>query len=321
MCTDPSTSPATTIACSPTPTQVTTFPAGTKVSQVSCGLYFTCALTSTGDVYCFGDNAYGALGAPITTASSATPLRVTGFSSAAVEVRVGIDHSYMACARLADSSVWCWGQNDVGSLGHDPANDALSGTHPYHLPAPVVDAQMNPLSGAASLGAGGLGGCVLKTNGTIWCWGSDNLGVLGNATSEGTTVHLVSQVVLGLPTALSALSRRDFIVMAVDPSGSVWAWGRNNYAELGDGTVTGDNGCGSTCKATPVKLQGLSGVAKVVVGEANGLAVKTDGTVWGWGANDTGTNGHAPNTMGDGTCGASATGMCNPTPIRIQGLP
>jgi alpha-tubulin suppressor-like RCC1 family protein len=320
-CTDPGN--ATTVACSPTPTQVTSFPAGTQIKQVSGGLYHTCALTAGGDVYCFGSNALGALGAPLTTTSSATPLRVTGFSSAALEVQVAPDHSRMSCARLTDSTVSCWGQNNGGSLGHDPTNDPNSGTTPYHAPAPVVDAQQNPLSGVASLGIGGLGGCVLKTDGTIWCWGENNYGVLANGAAGDGNLHALAQVVLALPAHLVALARRDFEALALDPDGNVWAWGRNNYAELGDGTLTGDTACGSTCKSTPVKLSGVSNVAKIAISGGNGFAVKTDGTVWGWGGADTGVAGHAPNTNGDSACGASTTAgtLCNPTPVHVVGLP
>lgn len=306
----------TTVACSPTPTQVATFPLGTKVTQVACGLYHTCALTSTGEVYCFGDNTLGALGAPVATISSATPLRVTGLSSAAVEVKVGIDHSRMSCARLMDSTVWCWGQGDLGALGRETTAGAAA------APGPVVDQQINPLAGVASLQAGGSGACVLKNDGTAWCWGGNAFGILGNGSTDNLAHPLPQRVVLALPTGLVALARKDYIALALDPSGNVWAWGRNNFAQLGDGTVAGDTGCGATCKSTPVKLPGLGDVARIAIGEANGFAIKRDGSVWGWGANDSGTAGHAPSTAGDGACGSASTNtFCNPTPTRILGLP
>ena len=71
-----------------------------------------------------------------------------------------------------------------------------------------------------------------------------------------------------------------------------------------------------------MKLPGVSSVVKIVMGESNGLVIKSDGTVLGWGDNDFGVNGHAPNTSGDGACGAQAVAgaICNPNPTLIPGL-
>jgi alpha-tubulin suppressor-like RCC1 family protein len=320
-CTDPQ--PATSFACNPTPTRVEGFPAGVKIAQVSCGIYHTCAVTTVGDVYCWGQNSYGALGAPLTTTSSTAPLRVTGFSSAAVEVKTSVDHTMMSCARLADTSVWCWGQGDYGELGRDPVNDATSGSHPYHeVPKPVLDAQSNALGQVASLQAG-LGGCVLKTNGTVWCWGFNGQGLLGTGGADLNVHFPAQQVVLGLPSTVAAISRRDATVLALDKDGNVWGWGRNNYAMIGDGTVAGDAICSPICKGTPAKLPNLSGVLQIAMGESNGFVLKTDGTVWGWGGNNYGTCGHPPKSAGDGACGASSTAddICNPSPTRVTGLP
>ena len=317
-CTDPG---AGTVACNPTPSQVTTFPAGTKLVQVASGLAHTCALSDQGDVYCWGDNSFGVLGAPVATTSSATPLRVTGLASPAEQVEVTVDHASVTCARLRDTTVSCWGQNDDGGLGHDPTNDPQSGGHPYHAPAPVVDAQQNPLSGVADLAVGGAGACARKTDGTIWCWGYGGLGTLGNGSSDGT-VHAPARVVLALPATLSAVARRDYTALALDADGNVWGWGRNNYAMIGDSTVAGDTGCGAICKGTPVKLPGVTGVAKISMGESGGFVITRSGSVLGWGGNDFGSAGHAPNTSGDGACGpqAVAGSICDPTPTPIPGL-
>jgi alpha-tubulin suppressor-like RCC1 family protein len=293
-----------------------------SIARVAAGLFHTCAVTTAGDAYCWGDNRGGQIGAPITTTSSATPLKVTGFTSKVVDIGLSLDHSHMGCALLEDKTVWCWGQNSFGALGRDPAADGTVGGVSYSsVPRPVLDAQQAPLGGVTSIGIGGVGGCVVRTGGSVWCWGGNQVGQLGNGSVDGNIHFTPAQVVLGLPNGVSSVSRKDFTVLALDPNGNVWAWGRNNYAAMGDGTVTGDASC-STCKTTPTNLS-LTGVAQIAMGEANGFALMNDGTVRGWGENAAGNSGHEPNTAGDGAC-APSTGagtICNPTPTRVLALP
>src|SRR6185436_19282345 len=105
---------------------------------------------------------------------------------------------------------------------------------------------------------------VLKTDGTVWCWGYNSFGNLGTGSSDGNVHAVPVQVVLSLPPTLVALARKDLTALALDGDGNVWGWGRNNYAGIGDGTVAGDT-CGSLCKGTPVKLSGLSNVVAISI--------------------------------------------------------
>jgi alpha-tubulin suppressor-like RCC1 family protein len=308
------------VPCNPNVVQIAAFPAGTRIAAVACGLDYTCALSVAGEVFCWGDNSYGDIGAPpATTSFSNQPLRVTGLPAPALEIHVGLDHYRASCARLTDSTVWCWGQSDLGALGRDSSNDPTSSGHPYHAPLPVLGAPQTSFTGAVSLQTGGGGSCVLEGDGSVWCWGSNEQGMLGSGASDGNAHPTPAHVTLGLPAVMRAISRKDFTVLALDSMGNVWGWGRNGDAAIGDGTVGGDS-CGVTCRGLSVKLPGLSGVAAIEVGELNGFAVKDDGTVWGWGRNDFGVAGHAPGSAGDGTCGGNGPGLCNPTPSKITGI-
>lgn len=83
------------------------------VVQVAAGQEMTCAIVQSGDVYCWGFNASGALGIGAGPGDFPSPARVPGLSNA-VEIAAGWRH---ACARLADASVWCWGENSSGQVG------------------------------------------------------------------------------------------------------------------------------------------------------------------------------------------------------------
>jgi alpha-tubulin suppressor-like RCC1 family protein len=99
-------------------------------------------------------------------------------------------------------------------------------------------------------------------------------------------------------------------VFAVDTTGATWAWGRNNYGLLGNGTVT-------SAEPTP-RATGFVGASQISPGEGATLALKPDGTVWVWGDNTYGQLGHTPATAGDQP---GFGGQCNPQPAQLHGLP
>jgi alpha-tubulin suppressor-like RCC1 family protein len=151
-------------------------------------------------------------------------------------------------ALKSDGTVWGWGGNDYGQLG-------IGGDHP----APV---QVTGLSDVTALSVGVTHGLALKSDGTIWKWGD-----------HVTTPH-VAPLVTGV-TAIAAGLRHD---LALTADGSVWAWGANNYGQLGNGTTSYN-----TESPTPSRVQNLSNVIQISNYFDSNLALKADGTVWGWG--------------------------------------
>ncbi|WP_295612359.1 CARDB domain-containing protein [uncultured Lamprocystis sp.] len=119
---------------------------------------------------------------------------------------------------------------------------------------------------------------ALKPDGSLWAWGDNWYGQLGNATT--LTAQITPVQVL---TGVAAVAAGEFCTQAIKTDGSLWAWGSNDFGQLGDGT--------HAHRSTPVRV--LTGVAAVAAGDYHSLAIKTDGSLWAWGANG--------GQLGDGT--------------------
>jgi alpha-tubulin suppressor-like RCC1 family protein len=309
----------TVLPCNPKPTAVG-LPGGVRVTQISTGPYYTCALTTMGDVYCWGANDMGQLGLPISTTSTPIPSRVAGLTRPAVQIAVAT-YANVSCALLDDATVWCWGQSALGGTGHDPAADPACGSTKCNpQPKVVADSQARPLGDVISIGVGRQVACAVTRAGSVYCWGANSLGTLGNGTAD-SAVHPAPQLVSGL-SLVTALALGDETILATDSSGAVWGWGRNNLGSIGDGTMTGNGpvdggGCTSTCKWRPTRAN-ISNPQQLAIRNVTGIALMKDGSMSGWGFNATGELGHTPGTLGDVAC---INEFCNPQPTTIPFVP
>jgi alpha-tubulin suppressor-like RCC1 family protein len=174
-----------------------------------------------------------------------------------------------------DGSLWAWGRNDAGQLGDGTTTDR-------HSPIKVLD-------GVVSISIGDRNTFAIKTDGSLWAWGVNWYGQLGDgtATTYDANWNLIdndrSSPVKIMDSVVSVSSDWDFTV-AVKTDGSLWAWGRNDNGQLGDGT-TAD-------RHSPVKI--MDSVVSVSVSWEFTMAIKTDGSLWAWGFNEHGF-------LGDGT--------------------
>jgi alpha-tubulin suppressor-like RCC1 family protein len=154
----------------PTPGEVTAL-AG-RVAHLAAGASHSCAQTPEGELYCWGDNRYGQLGTGDRT-NQPLPKKVVGSADASAKVFAGGAHS---CAIHADGSFWCWGDNRSGQLGVGDTEPRLTATR--------VDALGSDVTAAY---AGGAHTCVLRTDGSVWCWGNNQYGQLGVAVGSKAT--------------------------------------------------------------------------------------------------------------------------------------
>ncbi|NOX08026.1 MAG: tandem-95 repeat protein [Gammaproteobacteria bacterium] len=245
----------------------------------SGGENHTLALRSDGTVWAWGGNNYGQLGNGDFGGGS-TPVQALGLSNI-IDLAAGDFHSV---ALRSDRTVWLWGHNNNGQLGKDSAE------HESSIPSQLVG-----LTAVDAVAAGRQYTVALKTDGTVWSWGRNSYGQLGN---DSTTSTEIPQQAVGLSNII-AISAGRYHALALKGDGTVWAWGRNNYGQLGDGS--------DTQRTIPVQVSGLTGVVSIASGGSHNIAMKSDGTLWLWGWNLYGQ-------LGDGTMTDSAI------PVQIAGL-
>lgn len=305
----------TASACNPRPFEVV-LPATVSARDVAMGLRHACAVSTDGDVYCWGNNAFGQLGVALTTTSSATPVKVAGLPNKATApvLRIGLskDDYPMGCA-LAGGQVHCWGANSGGALGHDASMDPPCGPVNCSFTAQPVRTAQGFLTGVIEVAVGRNWGCALDGDGDVWCWGADPYGTNGIGTS-GMARFTAEKVGGSLPqiSHISADGWHD--VFAVDGAGKVYGWGRNNYGSLALGKVGNGPGCGGGCEWLPTPTL-LESVAQLSSGGNVGLALLLDGSVVGWGENAVAQLGHLPGMDGDENTPGFWT---NPTPATVE---
>lgn len=276
-----------------------------NVVQMGGGRSYSAAVLSDGSVYTWGNGSFGELGNGAATAASPVKINVTN----AIQVATGGSH---VLALLRDGSVVAWGANQFGEVGDSTLGQhntptrshttgcitAIAAGNNYSLaltsdgtvlswgynglgslgrgsigsyfttPAPVVG-----LSNVTAIAAGAYTGFALRGDGTVWAWGYNAFGNLGNGTTtnSGTPVQ-----VQGL-SAIRSVAGTQNNGYAVSASGAVWAWGRGGQGAIGDGTFTDH--------LVPVQAN-VTNVQKVVAGEGGwAMALLTDGTLKAWGYN------------------------------------
>lgn len=157
-------------------------------------------------------------------------------------------------------------------------------------------------TGVLALSAGVGHACYLKSDGTVWCVGSNTSGQLG----DGTTTNRTTAVQVSGLTQIKAIAACNSYSVALLNDGTVKSWGLNNIGQLGNGTTTNSS--------TPVAATGVSGITAISCAHQHTLARKSDGTVWAWGNNAGAIDGQG------GQLGQSSTTTSNPTPAQVSGI-
>ena len=281
-------------------------PADFTYVQVSAGTDHSLAVGSDGYVYAWGYNNYGQLGNNTTSGESVNPVPVrvsdpaspndesTGLK--AIQVSAGRGFSL---AVDTDGNTWAWGHNYYGQLGNSNHNRTDT---PNPVPQQVLldPKHASTVLKATQVSAGDFHSLAIDTDGNTWAWGRNDYGQLGNGTDTGTTApNPVPQQVLLDPkhasTVLKAtqVSAGDFHSLAIDTDGNTWAWGHNNYGQLGNGSKSSKaNPVPSSVLLNPRDTSTVLKAVQVSAGWAHSLAVDTDGNAWAWGQNSSGQLGN-----------------------------
>jgi hypothetical protein len=228
--------------------------------HLAAGDGFGCAALETGAVECFGEPEVAELEG------------VHATSGAAVDICAGDEH---VCAAIEGGALECWGANTFGQVGNGGSGEVEPGPREVDLPA-----------GATSVACGRGHTCAALEDGSVWCWGANDAGQLGDGTTEGRTLPVE---VSGLdPAGARAVSAGGSHSCALLWGGAVQCWGENDRGQLG-------NADPGVAAAVARDVEGLMAAAvAVTAGADHCCAVLETGAVMCWGANASGQ-------LGDGS--------------------
>ena len=228
---------------------------------VAGGSDHTCGIKTDGTLWCWGKNDSGQLGIGTKDESQTLPAHVSG-RSGWVSVSAGCAHT---CGIQTDGTLWCWGRNDSGQLGIE-AGDAEQ-----KLPAQVTNG-----NDWASVSTGCSHTCGIKNDSTLWCWGNNYSGQLGNGTwsSEKTPVSVGPN--------FSLVSGGNVHTCGILKDESLACWGENENGQLGDGSGNNQN--------TPIQIE--TGFATVAAGSSHTCGATKNGNLCCWGNNEYGQLGN-----------------------------
>ncbi len=293
-----------------------------SITAISGGNDFSCALSTSGNVYCWGHNRVGQLGDGTFTEQSLSPVQVVGVGGRGTLDKIAaISSGGHSCAQNTVGNVYCWGYNSYGELGNNTTKQSST-------PVQVVG-----VGGVGSLGnvvapaAGQLISCSLNTAGSVYCWGQNSVGQLGNNTATGrgaavgspTPVEVVGVGGTGSLKSVRAIAASGGDVdnaCSVNSTGSVYCWGQNGSGQLGNNTKPDS--------PTPVPVVGVGGagvlnnIAAITVGARHTCAVRVpDGGVYCWGGNPNGQLGN--NSKANSLAPVQVVGLRGKGDLKLRG--
>jgi alpha-tubulin suppressor-like RCC1 family protein len=240
---------------------IQTVSGGTNWKQVGiCMGTFSAAIKTDGTLWLWGLNSTGQLGDNTTTDKS-SPVQTISGGTNWKQVAGGSGHT---AAIKTDGTLWTWGSNVFGELGDNTTTSKSS-------PVQTISGGTN----WKQVSCGSEHSAAIKTDGTLWLWGRNQFGQLGN--NARTSISSPVQTVSG-GTNWKQLSCGVYYTAAIKTDGTLWLWGQGTSGQLGDNTITH--------RSSPVQtVSGGTNWKQVSCGVNNTAAIKTDGTLWLWGSN------------------------------------
>jgi alpha-tubulin suppressor-like RCC1 family protein len=265
-----------------TPVQERT--SSTNWKQVSAGGYHTAAIKTNGTLWSWGFNDQGQIGDNTSsggvsgTNSRSTP--VQEFTSSTNWKQVST-LSYSTTAIKTDGTLWSWGLNSNGQIGDNTnGGGGLGANTSRSTPRQEITSSTN----WKSVAGGSQHVVAIKTDGTLWCWGLNTTGQLGDNTLASRSTPRQEITSSTNWKQISAGSGGRFTA-ALKTDGTLWSWGYNSYGNIGDNTAAN-----TIARSTP-RQEFTSSTNWRQVFAASGeqtLAIKTNGTLWSWGRNNSG---------------------------------
>jgi len=238
---------------------------GGTVESFSPGREHVCAVLSGNTAKCWGDNTTGQLGNG-NFVDRLVPTAVAGLGGLVSRVASGYDHT---CAVTITSDAFCWGQNNLGQLG--------DGTFIQRVqPTGVVGLSPSGtrIGFVAQIAAGEFHTCSTTPSGTVFCWGDNMSGQVGNVNLG--TLHVFPSIVAGIGSSASQIEAGKDFTCVVDAFGGARCWGENMDGQLGDGTTVS--------RFSPALVSGFaSGVTQIGLGDFHACADTSTGLRYCWG--------------------------------------
>jgi len=240
--------------------------AATNWASASGGSDFVVAIQSNGTLWSWGNNSWGRLGLNTSTTNFTTPTQI-GTQTYWTSVTAGV---YYAAAIQSPGVLWMWGNNTAYQLGQYNTTNRSS---------PVMVTYSQNYTSVAAGGNYGGGYCFgIQSPGVLWGFGYGGTGALG----KGDNTSYYSPVQIGTTSIWTSISPGgDNFSLGIQSPGSLWAWGFNNFGQLGLNTTTIDF-------LSPLQVGAINYWTQVSGGAYNVSAIQSPGTLWAWGNNSYG---------------------------------
>ena len=236
---------------------------------------------------------------PASSSTTTPPISTTALPANRVAaITAGSRHS---CALHQDGTIYCWGSNEQGQLGNGQSGEDADSSVPV---------KVNGITDATAITTAEAHSCALHQDGTIYCWGSNEQGQLGNGQSGEDADSSVPVKVNGITDA-TAIAAGRYHSCALHQDSTITCWGHNNWGQLGNSQIIQSSE--NNTSDTPVRVAGITDATAITTGRAHSCALHQTGSITCWGHNNWGQ-------LGNGQIIQSSENNTSDTPVRVAGI-